>query len=94
MLGQHSGRDNLSKEVVLKEGSRVGGADFLSAMTSDRTQGKGMNLSGGSGWTLGKGSLVKRVVGHWNRLPKEVLIPPNPSKSIWMMLLAIYFNFR
>ena len=69
--------DLLPVYSFVKAGSGGGGADLLSLVTSDRTRGNGMKLH------LGKFSMdtrkrffTERVVGHWKRLPREVVMAP------------------
>jgi len=39
---------------------------------------------------------TERVVSHWNRVPREVVMAPGSqsSRSIWTMLFVIQFSFR
>ncbi|KAK4827218.1 hypothetical protein QYF61_015246 [Mycteria americana] len=81
----------------LKGSSRGAGADLLSLVTSDRTQGNGMKLHQGKfrldirkssslrGWlATGTGSLGK---WSWNQANQS-------SMSVWMTLLVIWFSFQ
>ncbi|KAK4828075.1 hypothetical protein QYF61_023135 [Mycteria americana] len=66
----------------LKGGSRVGGADLLSLVTSNRIRGNGMKLHQGKfRLDIRTRFFTERVAGPWNRLPREVVTAPSLSES-------------
>ena len=73
--------DFIAVYSFFRRGSGGGGADLLSLVTSDRTQGKGMKLCQGKfKLVIRKWSFTERVVCHWNRVPKGVVTAPSLSE--------------
>ena len=76
------------------EGSGGAGAELCSLGTATGPEGTAWSWdTGGLGWGLGKGSAPQRVVGHWNRLPREVVMAQSCSRSIWIMLSDTWSDF-
>lgn len=68
--------------LLLPQGERGvgGGADLLSLSTGNSTQGNGMKLHQAKfSLDIRKRLFTKRVVGHWNRLPRKVLMATSLS---------------
>ncbi|GAB0188298.1 hypothetical protein GRJ2_001295100 [Grus japonensis] len=73
--------DLMAVYPFLKEDSRGGGADLLFLLTSNRTRENGMKLRQGKfRLDIRKRFFTERVVGHWNRLPREVVMAPSLSE--------------
>jgi len=72
---------SLQSTTSSRGASRGAGADLLSLMTSNRTQGDGMKLHQGKlTLDISKSLFTKRVVSHWTRLLREVVTAPSLSE--------------
>ncbi|KAK4830230.1 hypothetical protein QYF61_009297 [Mycteria americana] len=91
--------DLIALHSFLRRGSGEGGADLFSLVSSDRTCGNGSKLRQGR-FSLGirKHFVTKRVVKHWNRLPREnkqsrhpntsFCIDLQPYTEIWLSIIT------
>jgi len=75
--------DLISVYTFLKGSSGEEGSDLLSLVTRDRAQGNGMKFHQGKfRLDLRRRFFTERVVGHWNSLPREVVMAPRLSEFI------------
>jgi len=73
--------DLISGYNCLKRGTGDGGGALLSLVTSDRTHGTGLKLHQGKfRLDICKKFFTGRVVDHWNRLPREVVMAQSLSE--------------
>ena len=73
--------DLMAVYSFLMGGSGGGRADLLSLGTSGRTRGNGMKLHEGKfRLDIRRRFFTEKVVGHWNRLPREVVMAPSLSE--------------
>ncbi|KAK4822195.1 hypothetical protein QYF61_011180 [Mycteria americana] len=83
--------------MSLRNGAKGGGADLLSLVTGDRTRESGMKLYQGKfRLDIRKRLFAGRVVGRWNRIPREVVMAPSLSefKEHLDDALSLWFSFR
>ena len=88
-------RGDIAVYNFLTRGRGRAGTELFSVVTGDSTPGNGLKLRQGRFVLhIRKRFLTQRVVGHWNRLPRDLVTEAagQTPRSIWTMLSDIWCN--